>query len=40
MTLPVEEFLTRLFEHVPPSGLHLVRAYGLYARRERAARES
>jgi hypothetical protein len=40
LTLPVEEFLTRLFEHVPPSGLHLVRAYGVYARRERAARES
>lgn len=39
-TLPVEEFLTRLFEHVPPRGLHLVRAYGLYTRQEHAARES
>jgi hypothetical protein len=40
MTLPVEEFLHRLFEHVPPTGLHMVRGYGLYAGRERAARES
>ena len=40
LTLPIEEFLTRLFEHVPPSGLHMVRGYGLYAGRERAARES
>jgi hypothetical protein len=27
MTLPVDEFLDRLFEHVPVKGLHMVRAY-------------
>ena len=40
MELPVQAFLERLFEHVPPSGLHVVRSYGLYAARERASRES
>jgi Putative transposase/Transposase zinc-binding domain len=40
LTLPVEEFLDRLFEHVPVTGLHMVRAYGLYSGRARAARES
>ncbi|MBI3782932.1 MAG: transposase [Deltaproteobacteria bacterium] len=40
MELPVQAFLERLFEHVPPSGLHVVRGYGLYAARERTARES
>jgi len=39
-TLPVDEFLVRLFEHVPPPGLHMVRGYGLYAGRERAQREA
>jgi hypothetical protein len=39
MTLPVEEFLDRLFEHVPVKGLHMVRAYGLYNRSEYAALE-
>jgi len=31
MTLPVETFLSRLLEHVPPKSLHTVRGYGLYA---------
>ena len=35
MTLPVDEFLDRLFEHVPVQGLHMIRAAGLYAGRER-----
>jgi hypothetical protein len=39
MTLPVDEFLDRLFEHVPVKGLHMVRAYGLYNRAEHAALE-
>jgi len=39
MTLPVEEFLDRLFEHVPVPGLHMVRAYGLYGAHERKAQE-
>jgi hypothetical protein len=37
MTLPVEEFLDRLFQHVPVPGLQMVRAYGLYGRHQRAA---
>jgi hypothetical protein len=39
MTLPVDEFFGRLFQHVPVTGLHMVRAYGLYNRSERAALE-
>jgi Putative transposase/Transposase zinc-binding domain len=39
MVLPVEEFLDRLFEHVPVKGLHMVRAYGLYNRSEHVALE-
>ena len=39
MTLPVDEFLDRVFEHVPVKGLHMVRAYGLYNRSEHAALE-
>ena len=39
LTLPVDEFLDRLFEHVPVTGLHMVRAYGLYNGRERPALE-
>jgi hypothetical protein len=35
----VDEFLDRLFEHVPVKGLHMVRAYGLYNRSEHAALE-
>jgi hypothetical protein len=31
MSLPVDQFLTRLLQHVPPSGMHMVRSYGLYA---------
>ena len=31
LTLPVETFLSRLLEHVPPRGLHTVRGFGLYA---------
>ncbi len=37
MTLPVEEFLDRLLQHVPIAGLQMVRAYGLYGRHQRAA---
>ena len=37
MTLPVEEFLDRLFQHVPVPGLQMVRAYGLYGRHQGAA---
>jgi hypothetical protein len=37
MTLPVDEFLDRLFQHVPVPGLQMVRAYGLYSRHEQAA---
>lgn len=37
MTLPVEEFLDRLFQHVPVPGLPMVRAYGLYGRHQGAA---
>lgn len=36
MSLEVDEFLSRLLEHVPPSGLHTVRGYGLYAGNQRA----
>jgi len=39
LTLPVDEFLDRLFEHVPVKGLHMVRAYGLYNGRERPVLE-
>jgi hypothetical protein len=31
MELPVETFLDRVLQHVPVSGTHLVRSYGLYA---------
>ena len=37
LTLPVEEFLDRLFQHVPVPGLQMVRASGLYGRHQRAA---
>jgi Putative transposase len=37
MTLAVVEFLQRWFLHVPPPGLQVVRAYGLYAPSKRAA---
>jgi len=36
MTLSVDDFLDRLCEHVPVTGLHMVRAYGLYSGREHA----
>lgn len=32
MTLPMGEFLNRFCSHIPPSGLQVVRAYGLYCR--------
>lgn len=32
MTLPMTEFLNRFFSHIPPPGLQVVRAYGLYCR--------
>jgi hypothetical protein len=35
MSLAVDEFLSRLLEHVPPRGLHTVRGYGLYAGNQR-----
>lgn len=31
LSLPADEFIGRLLMHVPPSGMHTVRAYGLYA---------
>jgi hypothetical protein len=31
MTLPVEKFLERWSQHIPPAKMHSVRAYGLYA---------
>jgi hypothetical protein len=34
--LPVDEFLARLLEHVPPSDMQTVRPYGLYANSKRA----
>jgi hypothetical protein len=37
LTLAVAEFLQRWFLHVPPRGLQVVRAYGLYAPPKRAA---
>lgn len=36
LPLPVETFLSRLLEHVPPPNLHTVRAYGLYASSKQA----
>jgi len=33
--MPVDEFLTRLCQHVPPEGLRTVRAWGLYASSKR-----
>jgi hypothetical protein len=37
LPLPVDTFLARLLEHVPPPGFQTVRAYGLYASSKRAA---
>jgi hypothetical protein len=37
LTLAVAEFLQRWLLHVPPPGLQVVRAYGLYAPTKRAA---
>lgn len=31
ITLPVKEFLGRLFQHVPPKGFRMVRYYGIYS---------
>jgi hypothetical protein len=31
VSLPIEEFIRRLLEHVPPPGMQTVRSYGLYA---------
>ena len=36
VALPVDEFLGRLLEHVPPAGMQTVRPYGLYANSKRA----
>jgi hypothetical protein len=38
LALPVDEFLARLLEHVPPPRLQTVRAYGLYASSKRPQR--
>ncbi len=35
LTLSVEEFLRRWSEHVPLPGVHMVRAWGLYASTQR-----
>jgi hypothetical protein len=37
LTLPVAEFLQRWLRHVPPPGLQVVRAYGVYAPTKRDA---
>lgn len=36
MTLPAHEFLRRFLQHVPPKGMHRVRAFGLLQRDSRA----
>jgi hypothetical protein len=36
MRLDVFEFIRRLLEHVPPTGMRVVRSYGLYANAARA----
>ena len=38
LPLPVDEFLARVLEHVPPPGLQTVRSYGLYANSKQAER--
>jgi hypothetical protein len=38
-SLPPEEFLRRLLQHVPPPGYQTVRHYGLYTSARKAARE-
>ena len=38
LALPVDEFLARLLEHVPPPGMQTVRPYGLYASSKRPQR--
>ena len=38
-TLPVEEFLRRYLQHVPPSGYQTIRHYGLYSSAKTPARE-
>jgi hypothetical protein len=37
LTLEAEQFLLRLLEHVPPTGLQTVRGFGLYANSQRGA---
>lgn len=37
MTLPMEEFISRLLLHVPLPGTHVVRGYGLYSRTDKDA---
>jgi hypothetical protein len=32
LSLPTEEFIRRLLQHVPPKGFHMVRGFGLYRR--------
>jgi hypothetical protein len=36
MRLPIEQFVARLFQHVPLAGQRLVRTYGVYAGNRRA----
>ena len=38
LRLPVDQFLQRLLEHVPPPSLQTVRPYGLYANSKRSVR--
>jgi hypothetical protein len=38
LPLPVDVFLQRLLEHVPPPSLQMVRTYGLYANNQQAER--
>ena len=40
LALPVDEFLARLLEHVPPPRLQTVRPYGLYASSKQPQRAS
>lgn len=39
MTLPMEEFLGRVLQHIPRPGQHMVRLYGLYSRSQGEALE-
>jgi hypothetical protein len=36
VSVPVDQFIARLLEHVPPGDMQMVRPYGLYANSKRA----